>query len=124
MASLNEVRLIGNLGHDPDVRYTAEGLAIVKFSLATTNRWKDKGGKPREETEWHRVTVMGRQGEVAADYLKKGRLVFVAGRLHTSKYDKDGVAHYSTEIIADTFQMLDAATGKASTAEPEQSESD
>ncbi|MFA7670601.1 MAG: single-stranded DNA-binding protein [Burkholderiaceae bacterium] len=109
MASLNRATLIGNLGKDPEVRYTAEGAAVCSVSIATTNQWKDKAtGERREETEWHRVVFYGRLAEIAGEYLRKGRTVFVEGRLKTRKWqDADtGTDHYSTEIIADQMQML------------------
>lgn len=109
MASLNRATLIGNLGKDPEVRYTAEGAAVCSVSIATTNQWKDKAtGERREETEWHRVVFYGRLAEIAGEYLRKGRTVFVEGRLKTRKWqDADtGTDRYSTEIIADQMQML------------------
>jgi len=109
MASLNRVTLIGNLGKDPELRYTAEGAAVCAVSIATSHHWKDKSsGERREETEWHRVVFYGRLAEVAGEYLRKGRTVFVEGRLKTRKWqDADnGIDRYSTEIIAEQIQML------------------
>ncbi|HET7772322.1 MAG TPA: single-stranded DNA-binding protein [Burkholderiaceae bacterium] len=107
MASVNKVIIVGNLGRDPEVRYTPDGSAITKVSLATTSKYKNKAGEMVEETEWHRVTFFGRLAEIAGEYLKKGRSVYVEGRLKTSKYtDKDGVEKYSTDIIANEMQML------------------
>lgn len=109
MASLNRITLIGNLGKDPEIRYTADGAAVCNVSIATTNQWKDKAsGERREETEWHRVIFYGRLAEVVGEYLRKGRMVFVEGRLKTRKWhDADaGTDRYSTEIIADQMQML------------------
>ena len=107
MASVNKVILVGNLGRDPEVRYTAEGAAIANISIATTSKYKNKTGEPVEETEWHRVTFFGRLAEVVGEYLKKGRPVYVEGRLKTRKYtDKDGVEKYATDIIASEMQML------------------
>jgi len=109
MASLNRVTLIGNLGKDPELRYTAEGAAVCAVSIATSHHWKDKSsGERREETEWHRVVFYGRLAEVAGEYLRKGRTVFVEGRLKTRKWqDADnGIDRYSTEIIAEQMQML------------------
>ena len=93
MASVNKVILVGNLGRDPEVRYTAEGSAITNISVATTSQWKDRNsGERREETEWHRVTFFGRLAEIAGEYLKKGRSVYIEGRLKTRKYtDANGV---------------------------------
>ncbi len=109
MASLNRATLIGNLGKDPEIRYTPDGAAVCNVSIATTSTWRDKAsGERRDETEWHRVVFYGRLAEIAGEYLKKGRPVFVEGRLKTRKWqDKDsGTDRYSTEIIADQMQML------------------
>lgn len=109
MASVNKVTLIGNLGRDPEVRYSPDGAAICNVSLATTSQWKDKAsGERREETEWHRVVFYNRLAEIAGEYLKKGRSIYVEGRIKTRKWaDKEtGQDRYSTEIIADQMQML------------------
>lgn len=109
MASVNKVIIVGNLGRDPEVRYSPEGSAICNLSLATTSQWKDKAsGEKREETEWHRVVMYNRLAEIAGEYLKKGRPVYIEGRLKTRKWqDKDtGADRYSTEIVADQMQML------------------
>lgn len=109
MASLNRATLIGNLGKDPEIRYTPDGAVVCNVSIATTSTWRDKAsGERREETEWHRIVLYGRLAEIAGEYLKKGRTVFVEGRLKTRKWqDKDsGSDRYSTEIIADQMQML------------------
>lgn len=109
MASVNKVILVGNLGRDPEVRYSPDGAAICNVSIATTSNWKDKNsGERREETEWHRVVFYNRLAEIAGEYLKKGRPVYVEGRLKTRKWqDKDtGADRYSTEIVADQMQML------------------
>ncbi|MFY3646993.1 single-stranded DNA-binding protein [Achromobacter xylosoxidans] len=109
MASVNKVILVGNLGRDPDVRYSPDGAAVCNVSLATTSSWKDKtSGQKREETEWHRVVMYGRLAEIAGEYLAKGRAVYIEGRLKTRKWqDKDtGADRYSTEIVADQMQML------------------
>ncbi|MDO4636582.1 MAG: single-stranded DNA-binding protein [Lautropia sp.] len=113
MASVNKVILIGNLGRDPEVRYTAEGSAITSISVATTSQWKDRNsGERREETEWHRVTFFGRLAEIAGEYLKKGRSVYVEGRLKTRKYtDANGVEKFATDIIAEQMQMLGGREG-------------
>ncbi len=120
MASLNRVTLIGNLGKDPEIRYTPDGAAVCSVSLATTSIWRDKAsGERREETEWHRIVFYGRLAEIAGEYLKKGRSVFVEGRIKTRKWqDKDtGADRYSTEIIAEQMQMLGGREdGPASTA--------
>uniref|UniRef100_UPI0039F04F5D single-stranded DNA-binding protein n=1 Tax=Bordetella sputigena TaxID=1416810 RepID=UPI0039F04F5D len=109
MASVNKVILVGNLARDPDIRYSGTGEAVCNISVATTSHWKDKAtGAPREETEWHRVVMYGRLAEIAGEYLKKGRPVYIEGRLRTRKWqDRDtGADRYSTEIIADQMQML------------------
>jgi len=108
MASVNKVILVGNLGRDPEVRYSPDGAAICNVSIATTSQWKDKAtGERREETEWHRVVFYNRLAEIAGEYLRKGRSVYVEGRLKTRKWqDKDGIERYTTEIIADQMQML------------------
>jgi single-strand DNA-binding protein len=108
MASVNKVILIGNLGRDPEVRYTPNGAAICNIALATSRNWKDKNsGEKMEETEWHRVVFFDRLAEIAGEYLKKGRSVYVEGRLKTRKWqDKDGVERYTTEIVADSMQLL------------------
>jgi single-strand DNA-binding protein len=113
MASLNKVMIIGNLGKDPEVRYTADGMAIANFSLATTSSWKDKNtGEKKEETEWHRVAFYGKIAEVIGQYAKKGRPLYVEGRLKTRKWtDKDGVEKYTTEIIGDQMQLLGSREG-------------
>ena len=112
MASVNKVILIGNLGRDPETRYTTGGDAVTNLSLATTDTWKDKSGEKQEKTEWHRVVLFGRQAEIAGEYLKKGRSVYIEGRLQTRKYtDKDGVEKYSTEIVGDRMQLLGGREG-------------
>ncbi len=113
MASLNKVMLIGNLGQDPDVRSTPNGQTVANFSLATTERWKDKQtGNQEEKTEWHRIVVWGRLAELCRDYLSKGRSIYVEGRLQTRSWeDKDGNKKYTTETIAQTIQFLGKREG-------------
>ena len=107
MASVNKVIILGNLGRDPETRYTTGGDAVTNLNIATSEQWKDKNGEKQERTEWHRVVLFGRQAEIAGEYLKKGRSVYVEGRLQTRKYtDKDGVEKYSTEIVGDRMQLL------------------
>jgi single-strand DNA-binding protein len=107
MASVNKVILLGNLGRDPETRYTTGGDAVTNLNIATSEQWKDKNGEKQERTEWHRVVLFGRQAEVAGEYLKKGRSVYIEGRLQTRKYtDKDGVEKYSTEVVADRMQLI------------------
>ncbi len=106
MASVNKVILVGNLGRDPEVRYMPNGEAVANFSIATTDNWKDKSGVKQEKTEWHNIVMYRRLAEIAGEYLKKGRPVYVEGRLQTRKWEKDGVTRYTTEIVADQMQML------------------
>jgi single-strand DNA-binding protein len=113
MASINKVIIIGNLGRDPEVRYTPSGAAVCNVSVATTRNWKNRdSGEKQEETEWHRVVFYDRLAEIAGEYLKKGRSVYVEGRLKTRKWqDKDGKDNYTTEIIAETMQLLGGREG-------------
>jgi single-strand DNA-binding protein len=113
MASVNKVILIGNLGRDPETRYSTSGAAITNITVATSRQWKDKAsGEKREETEWHRVVFYDRLAEIAGEYLKKGRPVYVEGRLKTRKWqDKEGQDRYTTEIIAEEMQLLGSREG-------------
>jgi single-strand DNA-binding protein len=112
MASVNKVILIGNLGRDPETRYSPDGAAITNVSIATTRRYKDSSGQQQEETEWHRVVFFGRLAEIAGEYLRKGRPVYVEGRLKTRKWtDKEGNDKYSTEIVAENMQLLGSREG-------------
>lgn len=107
MASVNKVILVGNLGRDPEVRYTASGAAMCNLSIATTYRTKQQDGSYSDETEWHRVVMFNRLAEIAGEYLKKGAPVYLEGRLRTRKWQgQDGQDRYTTEIIADQMQML------------------
>ena len=108
---VNKVILIGNLGADPEVRYTPSNDAVCNFTLATSESWKDKNtGQQKEQTEWHRVVIFRRLGEIAGEYLKKGSKVYIEGKLKTRKWqDKDGQDRYTTEIVANEMQMLDGA---------------
>ena len=111
--SVNKVILVGNLGRDPEVRSTQDGRKIVNLSVATSESWKDKQtGENQERTEWHRVVLFGKLGEIAGEYLKKGRQVYIEGSLRTNKYtDKDGIERYSTDIVANEMQMLGGPGG-------------
>ncbi len=115
MASVNKVILIGNLGRDPEIRYAPSGSAICNVSIATTRQGKDRNtGERTEETEWHRVVFFDRLAEIAGEYLRKGRPVYVEGRLKTRKWqDKDGRDNYSTEIVAESMQLLGGRDGGA-----------
>ena len=104
---INKAILVGNLGNDPETKYTQGGMAITKISLATTSVRKDRDGNNQEQTQWHRVTFFGKLGEIAGEYLKKGSQVYIEGSLRTDKYTgKDGVERYTTDIIASEMQML------------------
>ena len=108
MAGINKVILIGNLGGDPEVRYTPSGVAVAQFNIATSEEWKDKdSGEKRERTEWHRIVAWRRLGEICGEYLSKGQQVYVEGRIQTNTWeDKEGNKRYTTEIIANTVQFL------------------
>jgi single-strand DNA-binding protein len=107
MPTLNRVQLIGRLGKDPESKFTPTGKKVCHFSLAVSNRWKDKSGETKEVTEWVNIEVWGRLGEVCQEYLKKGSLVFVEGRLKTDKYESNGETKYFTKVVAQTLQFLD-----------------
>jgi single-strand DNA-binding protein len=112
MPSVNKVILMGNLGRDPEVRFMPNGDAVCNFSIATTDSWKDKAGERQEKTEWHNIVMYRRLAEIAGEYLKKGRPVYLEGRLQTRKWQtKDGQDRYTTEIIADSMQMLGGRDG-------------
>jgi len=110
---VNKVILVGNLGNDPETRYMPSGDAVTNISVATTESWKDKqSGEQKEKTEWHRVVMFRRLGEIAAEYLRKGSQVYIEGKLRTNKWkDRDGNDRYTTEIIADEMQMLGGRGG-------------
>jgi single-strand DNA-binding protein len=122
MASVNKVIVLGNLGKDPDLRHLPNGDAVCNFSLATTESWKDKEGNKQDKTEWHNVVIFRKLAEIAGEYLKKGRPVYIEGRLQTRKWqDKEGKDRYTTEIVADQMQMLgsrDEAKEVAKTSTP------
>ena len=119
MASVNKAILIGNLGADPELRYTASGTAVAGFNMATTERYKDKNGELQERTEWHSIVCWGRLGELANEYLKKGRSVYIEGRIQTRNYeDKDGIKRYRTEIVALQMQFLGGRGGTEQQSAP------
>ncbi|RLB43195.1 MAG: single-stranded DNA-binding protein [Deltaproteobacteria bacterium] len=119
MASVNKVILIGNLGADPELRYTPSGTPVATFSLATKEYWTNKDGGKEERTEWHRIVAWGRLGEICGEYLHKGRQVYVEGRIQTRAWeDKEGNKRYTTEIVAQTMQMLGPGGGKRESAGP------
>ncbi len=113
MAGVNKVIIVGNLGNDPEVRYSNNGAAIANISVATSDSWKDKNtGERQERTEWHRIVMFNRLGEIAGEYLKKGSKVYIEGKLQTRKWqDNQGQDRYTTEIVADQMQMLDSRGG-------------
>ena len=112
MASVNKVILVGNLGRDPEMRFMQNGEAVCNFSIATTDSWKDKSGQKQERTEWHNIVIYRKLAEIAGEYLKKGRPVYIEGRLQTRKWQtKEGQDRYTTEIIADQMQMLGGREG-------------
>lgn len=108
MKGVNRVTIVGNLGADPELRYSQSGTAMCSMSLATSEEWKDKtSGEKQSRTEWHRVKIFGKLAEIAGEYLRKGASVYIEGKLRTDKYvDKAGIEKYSTDIIADEMQML------------------
>lgn len=118
MASLNKVQLIGHLGADPETRYTTSGDAVCTIRLATSKSWRDKAsGEQRESTEWHRVVLYRRLGEVAGQYLRKGSQVYIEGELQTRKWtDKDGIERYNTQVVAEGMKMLGKRNGAADSA--------
>jgi single-strand DNA-binding protein len=118
MTGVNKVILVGRLGKDPELRYTPSGAAVANFSIATSEEWKDKNtGEKQERTEWHRIVAWRRLGEICGEYLRKGSQVYIEGRLQTRSWeDRDGNTRYTTEIVAQNMQMLEAA-GKAGKAE-------
>ena len=120
MASINKVILIGNLGKDPELRFMPNGDAVCNFSVATTEGWKDKNGQKQEKTEWHNIVIYRKLAEVAGEYLKKGRPVYLEGRLQTRKWqDKEGNDRYTTEVVCDTMQMLGTKEANSGIADEE-----
>ena len=111
---INKATIIGTLGRDPEVRHTAGGSAVANLRVATNEEWRDKAsGEKKTSTEWHAVVLFGKPAEIAGEYLKKGRMVYIEGRLQTRKYqDKEGVERYSTEIVASDMQMLGGGEGR------------
>ena len=115
MAGVNKVIILGNLGADPELRSSPSGVTTCRLSIATSMNWTDKGsGEKKEKTEWHRVVFFGRSAEVIDQYLKKGQQLYVEGRLQTSKYEKDGIERYSTDIIGESFNFI---SGSASSSQ-------
>ena len=117
--SLNKVLLIGHLGSDPESRFTTSGSAVTNFNLATNESWRSAEGETKDKTEWHRVVVFGKMAETVAEYMKKGQLVYIEGRLQTRSWeDKDKVKRYTTEILCDNFTMLGPKRDSGESAQP------
>lgn len=111
--AVNKVMLIGNLGRDPEIRYTTNGQAVANFTLATTERYTDREGERQENTEWHRIVAWGRLAEICGEYLTKGRMVYIEGSIRTRSWeDKEGNTRYTTEIVARNMQMLGGQGGR------------
>ncbi len=119
MAGMNKVILVGNLGADPEVRYTAGGTAVCKFSLATSRRFTGKDGQKQEKTEWHRIVAWSKLAEICGQYLSKGKQVVIEGRIEYGSYEKDGVKHYTTDIVAENMTMLGSPGSGGRGQEPE-----
>lgn len=124
MGSVNRVILVGNLGADPELKYTPSSKAVCNMSVATTETWKDKGGAKQEKTEWHRITVWGDLAENCSKYLAKGRSVYVEGKLQTRSYEKDGQKHYATDIVASNVVFLGGGGEGGSKEKPRAAKSD
>ena len=120
---LNKVLIIGNLGSDPEIKYTSSGSAVANLSIATSDRWKDRNtGEQKEQVEWHRVVLFSRLAEIAEQYLKKGSKVFVEGKLQTRDWeDAEGKKRYTTEVIAREMTMLDSRSGSDNAPQPQSS---
>ncbi len=110
---MNKAMVIGNLGNDPEIRYTQSGTPVATFSVATTERWKDKDGQQQEHTDWHRIVVWDKLAEICGEYLKKGSKVYIEGKMQTRKWEENGTTRYTTEIIAKNMEMLGGKTNPA-----------
>ncbi len=120
MPSLNRIQLIGNLGKDPEVRFTPSGKQVCSFSLAVSHRWKTSSGEDKEGTDWFKVEAWGRLGEICKKYLHKGRLVFLEGQLRTDRYEHEGETRYVTKVVATQMQMLDRKAEELPSVEAEE----
>ncbi len=120
MPALNRVQLIGHLGKDPETRFTPTGKKVCQFSVAVGRRWKSAEGEAKEATDWFNVEAWGKLGEICQQYLGKGRLVFVEGRLQTDRYEHEGETRYFTKVVASQMQMLDRKPGEAEVAAEEE----
>jgi single-strand DNA-binding protein len=119
MAGVNKAILVGNLGADPEIRYTPAGVAVANFRIATSENWVTKSGEKQERTEWHRIVAFGKLAEICGQYLNKGKQVYIEGRIQTRQWeDKEGGKRYTTEIVASTMQMLGPAPAKAAEEPP------
>ena len=124
MASVNKVILVGNLGKDPEVRFTKGGQAVANFSIATSEKWTGKDGNKEERTEWHNIVAWGKLGEICGEYLSKGKQIYIEGKLQTQNWeDNDGNMRYKTEIVASNMTMLSGTTGGANGGNHEAPES-
>lgn len=120
MASINKVMLIGRLGKDPEMRYTPSGAAVASFSMATSETWRDKDGVKQEDTQWHNCVAWGKLGEICGEYLHKGSLVYIEGKLKTESWEKGGEKHYATKIVITSLQMLDGKKQEGGKQAPDQ----
>tara|TARA_Y100000590_G_scaffold71499_3_gene78536 strand:+ start:7954 stop:8391 length:438 start_codon:yes stop_codon:yes gene_type:complete len=124
-SGINKVILVGNLGQDPEIKYTAGGAAVTTLSIATSDSWKDKDtGEDQERTEWHRVVLWRRLAEIAGEYLKKGSKVYIEGQLQTRKWEQEGQTRYTTEIVARDMQFLDSRGGGSNSNQDDQRSAD
>ncbi len=115
---VNKVILVGNLGKDPELRYTASGTAVAKFSIATSETFTDRQGAKQERTEWHRITAWGKLAEICGQYLSKGKMVYIEGKIRSDTWEQDGVKRYSYEIVADQMRMLGGGRGEREAEAP------
>jgi single-strand DNA-binding protein len=122
MANLNRVQLIGRLGRDPETRFTPKGSKVCQFSIAVDHRWRSADGETKERTNWFNIEAWGRLGEICQEYLGKGRLIYLEGRLQTDQYEKDGEKRYITKVIASSMQILDRKPEEEEPATPEPEE--
>lgn len=113
MAGVNKAILVGRLGKDPEIRYTPTGTAICNFSIATSEKRKNEKGEVTEKTEWHSIVALGKTAEICTEYLSKGSLVYIEGKLQTRNWEKDGVTHYKTEVLAQSVQFLESKKKEA-----------
>lgn len=119
MSSVNKAIILGRVGKDPEIRYMPNGEAVANFSIATSETWKDKSGEKQEKTEWHNITAYRKLAEIIGEYVKKGSLIYIEGRIQTRKWqDKEGKDRYTTEIVADEMQMLSGKQESAQESKP------